>query len=40
MDWSKVNWEEYEKRVTKYEKQGMTRSDAQATVDMELEQEQ
>lgn len=34
-----MDWEDYEKRVTNYENQGMTRSDAQGTVDMELMQE-
>ena len=31
-----IDWDDYEKRVTEYENQGMTRSDAQGTVDMEM----
>jgi hypothetical protein len=34
-----IDWENYEKRVTKYENEGMTRSDAQGIVDMEIMQE-
>lgn len=34
-----INWDEYEKRVAKYENDGMTRSDAQGIVDMEMENE-
>jgi hypothetical protein len=40
MNWKNIDWNEYEKRVNKYENEGMTRSDAQGTVDMEMEQEQ
>lgn len=39
MDWSKVDWDDYEQRVAAYEEQGMSRSDAQGIVDMEIEQE-
>ena len=31
-----VDWEEYARRVTKLEAEGMTRSDAQAIVDVEM----
>lgn len=37
---NKIDWIEYEKRVTNYENQGMTRSDAQGIVDMEMKNEQ
>jgi len=40
IDWSKVDWQLYEQRVEAYEAEGMTRSDAQGIVDMEMEREQ
>lgn len=40
MDWKKVDWAAYEERVAAYEAEGMTRSDAQGIVDMELADEQ
>jgi hypothetical protein len=40
MDWHSVDWDEYERRVQVLEDEGMTRSDAQGIVDMEMEQEQ
>lgn len=40
IDWKQVDWNEYERRVQAYEDEGMTRSDAQGIVDMEMEQEQ
>lgn len=32
-----IDWDEYDRRVTEIENQGMTRSDAQAVVDVEME---
>lgn len=40
IDWLRVDWELYERRVQALEDQGLTRSDAQGIVDMEMEQEQ
>lgn len=39
IDWSNVDWEEYERRVQAYEDQGICRSDAQGIVDAEMMQE-
>jgi hypothetical protein len=39
IDWRKVDWEEYERRVEEYEREGMSRSDAQGVVEAEILQE-
>jgi hypothetical protein len=31
-----IDWEEYERRVSELEEEGMTRSDAQSIVDIEM----
>jgi len=40
IDWKNVDWDDYEKRCRKLEDQGMTRSDAQGIVDLEIAREQ
>lgn len=34
-----IDWEEYERRVNSLELEGLTRSDAQAVVEVEIEKE-
>jgi len=36
IDWRKVDWAEYERRVQEYERKGMSRSDAQGVVEAEI----
>jgi hypothetical protein len=39
IDWQKVDWAEYERRVQAYEREGMSRSDAQGVVEAEMMRE-
>ena len=40
IDWTKVDWEEYNLRVEMYVATGMDRSDAEAVVDAEMMSEE
>ena len=37
--YANIDWDEYERRVERYESEGMDRSDAQAVVDLEMMRE-
>jgi hypothetical protein len=39
IDWRTVDWTEYERRVEEYEREGMSRSDAQGVVEAEMMKE-
>jgi len=40
IDWKNVDWDDYDRRCRELEDQGLTRSDAQGVIDLQIKREQ